>query len=135
MRRRYSDFEWLKNELERDSKVRPGSDLLVPETRTYGNSCSHNLELPRREAVVVGSCWGLISVHIMGLEGGVSNGKGYPLAGGCSADRVILCFQIVVPPLPGKALKRQLPFRGDEGIFEESFIEERRQGLEQFINK
>uniref|UniRef100_A0A9L0IHD8 Sorting nexin 12 n=1 Tax=Equus asinus TaxID=9793 RepID=A0A9L0IHD8_EQUAS len=54
VRRRYSDFEWLKNELERDSKI-------------------------------------------------------------------------VVPPLPGKALKRQLPFRGDEGIFEESFIEERRQ--------
>lgn len=24
VRRRYSDFEWLKNELERDSKVRPG---------------------------------------------------------------------------------------------------------------
>lgn len=44
-------------------------------------------------------------------------------------------FQIVVPPLPGKALKRQLPFRGDEGIFEESFIEERRAGLEQFINR
>ncbi|KAE8584093.1 hypothetical protein XENTR_v10020821 [Xenopus tropicalis] len=62
VRRRYSDFEWLKNELERDSKI-------------------------------------------------------------------------VVPPLPGKALKRQLPFRGDEGIFEESFIEERKQGLEQFINK
>ncbi|XP_006024521.1 sorting nexin-12 [Alligator sinensis] len=62
VKRRYSDFEWLKNELERDSKI-------------------------------------------------------------------------VVPPLPGKALKRQLPFRGDEGIFEESFIEERRQGLEQFINK
>lgn len=43
--------------------------------------------------------------------------------------------QIVVPPLPGKALKRQLPFRGDEGLFEESFIEERRSGLEQFINR
>ncbi|KAK9411919.1 sorting nexin-12 [Crotalus adamanteus] len=43
--------------------------------------------------------------------------------------------KIVVPPFPGKALKCQLPFRGDEGIFEESFIEERRQGLEQFINK
>ncbi|XP_053459632.1 sorting nexin-12-like [Nycticebus coucang] len=41
----------------------------------------------------------------------------------------------VVPPLPGKALKWRLPFQGDEGIFEESFIEERRQGLEQFINK
>ncbi|KAM9413432.1 sorting nexin-12-like isoform 5-T6 [Salvelinus alpinus] len=62
VRRRYSDFEWLKNELERDSKI-------------------------------------------------------------------------VVPPLPGKALKRQLPFRGDEGIFEDSFIEERRVGLEQFINR
>ncbi|XP_063751042.1 sorting nexin-12 isoform X2 [Eleginops maclovinus] len=62
VRRRYSDFEWLKNELERDSKI-------------------------------------------------------------------------VVPSLPGKALKRQLPFRGDEGLFEESFIEERRSGLEQFINR
>lgn len=61
--------------------------------------------------------------------------KRYLLAGGHSVDRLILRFQIVVPPLPGKALKRQLPFRGDEGIFEESFIEERRQGLEQFINK
>jgi sorting nexin-3/12 len=37
--------------------------------------------------------------------------------------------------LPGKALARQLPFRGDDGIFEEDFIEERRKGLEQFINK
>lgn len=68
MRRRYSDFEWLKNELERDSKVRPGSDLPVPETRTYGNSCSNNFGLPRREAVMVGSCWGLISIHIMKLQ-------------------------------------------------------------------
>uniref|UniRef100_A0A7M4DZ00 Sorting nexin 3 n=1 Tax=Crocodylus porosus TaxID=8502 RepID=A0A7M4DZ00_CROPO len=62
VRRRYSDFEWLRNELERESKV-------------------------------------------------------------------------VVPPLPGKALLRQLPFRGDDGIFDDSFIEERKQGLEQFINK
>uniref|UniRef100_A0A8C4QTQ2 Sorting nexin 12 n=1 Tax=Eptatretus burgeri TaxID=7764 RepID=A0A8C4QTQ2_EPTBU len=62
IRRRYSDFEWLKNELERESKI-------------------------------------------------------------------------VVPPLPGKAFKRQLPFRGDDGIFEETFIENRRLGLELFINK
>lgn len=34
----------------------------------------------------------------------------------------------MVPPLPGKALKRQLPFRGDDGIFEEEFIEDRRKG-------
>uniref|UniRef100_A0A3P8WRK1 Sorting nexin 3 n=1 Tax=Cynoglossus semilaevis TaxID=244447 RepID=A0A3P8WRK1_CYNSE len=61
VRRRYSDFEWLRAELERESKV-------------------------------------------------------------------------VVPPLPGKALIRQLPFRGGDGIFEDSFIEERRQGLEQFLN-
>lgn len=47
----------------------------------------------------------------------------------------LFLLQIVVPPLPGKALKRRLPFRGDEGIFEESFIEERRSGLEQFINR
>jgi sorting nexin-3/12 len=62
VRRRYSDFEWLRNELERDSKI-------------------------------------------------------------------------VVPPLPGKAIKRQMPFRGDDGIFEEGFIEDRRKGLEQFVNK
>ncbi|XP_068154294.1 LOW QUALITY PROTEIN: sorting nexin-12 [Drosophila tropicalis] len=62
VRRRYSDFEWLRNELERDSKI-------------------------------------------------------------------------VVPPLPGKAWKRQMPFRGDEGIFDENFIEDRRKGLEAFINK
>lgn len=43
--------------------------------------------------------------------------------------------QIVVPSLPGKAWKRQMPFRGDDGIFEEDFIEDRRKGLEQFINK
>ena len=62
VRRRYSDFEWLRNELERDSKI-------------------------------------------------------------------------VVPPLPSKAIKRQLPFRADDGIYEEEFIENRRSGLEQFINK
>uniref|UniRef100_H3B7K1 Sorting nexin 3 n=2 Tax=Latimeria chalumnae TaxID=7897 RepID=H3B7K1_LATCH len=62
VKRRYSDFEWLRSELERESKV-------------------------------------------------------------------------VVPPLPGKALFRQLPFLAGEGIFDETFIEERRQGLEQFINK
>ncbi|XP_006893365.1 PREDICTED: sorting nexin-3-like isoform X2 [Elephantulus edwardii] len=43
--------------------------------------------------------------------------------------------KVVVPPLPGKAFLRQLPFRGDDGIFDDSFIEERKQGLEQFINK
>jgi len=62
VRRRYSDFEWLRTELERDSNI-------------------------------------------------------------------------VVPPLPGKAWKRQMPFRGDAGIFEEDFIEERRKMLEQFVNK
>ncbi|CAH8540946.1 unnamed protein product [Schistosoma turkestanicum] len=43
--------------------------------------------------------------------------------------------KIVVPRLPSKAWKRQLPFRGDEGIFDEEFIEERRKGLEEFINR
>jgi|UniRef100_A0A914PTS2 sorting nexin-3/12 len=62
VRRRYSDFEWLRAELERDSKI-------------------------------------------------------------------------IVPPLPGKAFKRQLPFRQDDGIFEEGFIEDRRKALEGFLNK
>jgi len=62
VRRRYSDFEWLRTELERDSKI-------------------------------------------------------------------------VVPTLPGKAIERQMPFRKDDGIFEEGFIEERKKGLEQFVNK
>eukprot|EP01147_Barroeca_monosierra_P008470 gene8470-944_t len=63
VRRRYSDFEWLRKELERDSKI-------------------------------------------------------------------------VVPPLPSKALKRQLPWvSAEKGIFAEEFIEERRKGLEDFINK
>ena len=62
VRRRYSDFEWLRSELERDSKI-------------------------------------------------------------------------VVPPLPGKAIKRQLPFRNDDGIYDEEFIEDRRKSLEGFVNK
>jgi len=62
VRRRYSDFEWLRSELERDSKI-------------------------------------------------------------------------VVPALPGKALTKMLPFRTDDGIFEDEFIEDRRQGLESFINR
>jgi hypothetical protein len=62
-RRRYSDFEWLKLELERDGKI-------------------------------------------------------------------------VVPPLPSKAISRQVSFWAkDDGIFEPEFIERRRRGLEEFINK
>jgi hypothetical protein len=41
----------------------------------------------------------------------------------------------VVPPLPGKAIKRQLPFRNDDGIYDEEFIENRRKSLEGFVNK
>ncbi len=41
----------------------------------------------------------------------------------------------MVPTLPSKALKRQLPFRSDDGIYDEAFIEERRACLEGFINK
>ena len=42
---------------------------------------------------------------------------------------------IEVPPLPGKAFIRQLPFRRDGGLLNETFVEERRKGLETFINK
>eukprot|EP00123_Amoebidium_parasiticum_P000970 comp11931_c0_seq1/m.6596 comp11931_c0_seq1/g.6596 ORF comp11931_c0_seq1/g.6596 comp11931_c0_seq1/m.6596 type:complete len:160 (-) comp11931_c0_seq1:256-735(-) len=44
--------------------------------------------------------------------------------------------KIVVPPLPSKAITRQMKiWSKDDGIFEENFIEERRRGLEEFINK
>ena len=42
---------------------------------------------------------------------------------------------MVVPSLPGKAVSRLLPFRNDDGIFESGFIEDRRKGLEIFVNK
>eukprot|EP00048_Salpingoeca_helianthica_P011871 m.171920 g.171920 ORF g.171920 m.171920 type:complete len:154 (-) comp15293_c3_seq1:44-505(-) len=63
VRRRYSDFEWLRKEMERDTKI-------------------------------------------------------------------------VVPPLPTKALGRQLPWVSHkDSLFDEQFIEERRKGLEEFLNK
>lgn len=34
VRRRYSDFEWLKNELERDSKVSARGPCLEPPSRS-----------------------------------------------------------------------------------------------------
>ncbi len=43
--------------------------------------------------------------------------------------------QIVVPQLPSKAWGRQLPFRNDDGIFDDDFIDDRKKGLEQFVNK
>merc|ERR1719167_1874219 len=51
-------------------------------------------------------------------------------------DEVTRTVQINVPSLPGKAITKQLPFlKNDDGIFEEEFIEERRVGLEDFINE
>ena len=42
---------------------------------------------------------------------------------------------IVIPELPPKAYFKQLPFmNSDDGIFEPDFIEDRRLGLEEFIN-
>ena len=34
----------------------------------------------------------------------------------------LITIQIVVPPLPGKAFKRQLPFRGDDGMCVSMFL-------------
>merc|ERR1711990_884709 len=51
-------------------------------------------------------------------------------------DEVSRTVQIVMPSLPGKAFTKQLPFiSSDDGIFEPEFIEERRLGLEEFLNK
>ena len=44
--------------------------------------------------------------------------------------------KILVPPLPGKALGRQMPWVSpDKGMFAEDFIENRRTALEGFINR
>ncbi|XP_023328892.1 sorting nexin-3 [Eurytemora carolleeae] len=51
-------------------------------------------------------------------------------------DELERSVQITLPGLPGKALTRQIPFvKNDDGIFEIEFIEERKTGLEDFINK
>merc|ERR1711973_354346 len=50
-------------------------------------------------------------------------------------DELERSVQIHLPSLPGKAFTRQIPFlKSDDGIFEVEFIEERRRGLEDFIN-
>lgn len=43
--------------------------------------------------------------------------------------------KMAVPSLPEKAWSRQLPFRKNNDSFQDDFIEERRRGLEEFINK
>lgn len=43
--------------------------------------------------------------------------------------------KMLVPSLPEKAWSRQLPFRKNNDSFQDDFIEERRRGLEEFINK
>lgn len=106
--RRYSDFEWLKSELERDSKVSVQQWWLVGVSRL---EFQHML----MKMCAAEAHWIMLNLYHTCVDRWHS--------------------QIVVPALPGKALKRQLPFRPDEGLFEESFIEERRNGLEQFINK
>ena len=46
-------------------------------------------------------------------------------------DEVSRTVQIMMPPLPGKAFAKQLPFiNNDDGIFEVEFVEERKRGLE-----
>ena len=49
-------------------------------------------------------------------------------------NRNVLWLEI--SPAPPKAYFKQLPFlNADDGIFDEEFIEDRRVGLEDFINK
>lgn len=121
VRRRYSDFEWLRNELERDSKVSYSLliDLLFVELF---------MEIFVCVIIIIIFCYYFILfVYFLCL---------FSCYCCCFYISFMMVFcQIVVPPLPGKALKRQLPFRGDDGIYEEEFIEDRRKGLEVFINK
>ncbi|XP_041656760.1 sorting nexin-12 isoform X2 [Cheilinus undulatus] len=118
VRRRYSDFEWLKNELERDSKLdqQTRTDCDITSIAFTAHPPSEDTCLWKRKLF-----WGLAYQTVLIQTGPLMETRLY--------------LVIVVPTLPSKALKRQLPFRGDDGLFEEAFIEERRSGLEQFINK
>ena len=50
-------------------------------------------------------------------------------------QRIIWYPMYYILDLPGKGFGKQIPFLAkDDGIFETEFIEERRQGLEDFIN-
>ncbi len=86
VRRRFSEFEWLKKELENCSKVigQPNRVLFV-------------------WIFLVSEFW----------------------------------KKMLVPSLPEAPWSRHLPslLRKDEGLFDETFIEDRRKGLEDFINK
>ena len=49
-------------------------------------------------------------------------------------DELARTVQIMMPPLPSKAFTKQLPFiSNDDGIFETEFVEERRIGLEVWL--
>ncbi|VDK69431.1 unnamed protein product [Dibothriocephalus latus] len=89
------------------------------------------------------------SLHTNALgNGGKSNGGGRIATTKVLENQIIECLrleridltkppysdEIIVPKLPGKAWKRQLPFRADDGLFDSEFIDERRKGLESFIN-
>ncbi|VDL77493.1 unnamed protein product [Nippostrongylus brasiliensis] len=115
VRRRYSDFDWLRGELERDSKI------VVPPLPS--KSLKRQLPFRSDDGIFEEE---FIENRRKGLEVFINKS--------ITGDDLAL-LEIVVPPLPSKSLKRQLPFRSDDGIFEEEFIENRRKGLEVFINK
>jgi sorting nexin-3/12 len=91
VRRRFSEFEWLKKELENSSKVSLELECLIR------NNTDISFQQQQQKTT----------------------------------------NQMIVPPLPEAPWSRHLPslLRKDEGLFDESFIEERRKGLEDFINK
>jgi hypothetical protein len=57
----------------------------------------------------------------------------------CFNKEVYQFKKIKTPPLPDKAWKRQIPLISSslvkETLFDDQFLEERRQALDQFINK
>lgn len=149
MRRRYSDFEWLRNELERDSKVSKTFEWMYLIWVNLNANCNiswrhffallinvyhwNSLNWIQFQCIIIFIFGHFISIQFYLFFLFLPSYTSFRLC--CCCCSGLGAIQIVVPPLPGKAWKRQMPFRGDDGLFDENFIEERRKGLESFINK
>ena len=95
VRRRYSDFVWMRKEIQRTVQI------YVPGNLISLIRLSSNLTINERPNMIIST---------------------------------IICF-LFPQDLPGKAFGKQVPLLAkDDGIFEAEFIEDRRQGLEEFIN-
>ena len=108
VRRRYSDFKWLRSELERDSKVIEKLKKTCTELRCIWWIYIHFVSIFSNVIDGIVTC----NYHVRLLSRCLSTHLTFKVK---LFILLMAIFQIVVPALPGDALKKQLPFRGDDG--------------------